>query len=65
MNKKYTEEDLLLYIAKLNGQWFMLKKKIRDYRFKKTGSDEDGRYCVAISVTDLLSWMDDLEDKNE
>lgn len=41
------------------------KKWLIDYRFKKTGSHEDGRYCVAISVTDLLNKIDELESKNE
>lgn len=39
----------------------MLKQRITNYRFNKTGSHEDGRYCVAISVTDLLKWMEELE----
>ena len=45
-----------------NGSnWNKLKKKVTDYRFNKTGSHEDGRYCVAISVTDLLKWMEEIE----
>lgn len=42
-------------------RWEKLKQKAIDYRFNKTGSHEDGRYCVAISVTDLLKWMEELE----
>lgn len=46
-------------------KWNVLKRKVIDYRFNKTGSHEDGRYCVAISVTDLLKWMEELEDEDE
>lgn len=42
-------------------RWNALKRKAIHYRFNKTGSHEDGRYCVAISVTDLLKWMEELE----
>lgn len=38
-----------------------LKKWLIDYRFKKTGSNEDGRYCIAISITDMLKKIEELE----
>ena len=44
-------------------KWNMLKQRIMKYRYDKTGSHEDdGRYCVAISVTDLLEMMKEIED---
>lgn len=47
-------------------KWNALKQKAIDYRFDKIGSHfDDGRYCVAISVTDLLKWMEELEGENE
>lgn len=48
----------------LEKRWNALKQKAIDYRFNKTGSQEDGRYCVAISVTDLIKWMEELENEN-
>lgn len=38
------------------------KKWAIDYRFSKTGSHEDGRYCVVISVTDILNELKFLEE---
>ena len=53
--------ELISDNEKLESRWNALKQKAIDYRFNKTGSHEDGRYCVAISVTDLLKWMEELE----
>ena len=59
------KEDLLEAL-KYKERWCLLKQKVIDYRFNKTGSHLDGRYCVSISVTDLLKWMKELEgEKND
>ena len=42
-----------------------LEKWLIDYRFKKTGSHEDGEYCVAISVTDMLNKIQELKTTSE
>lgn len=63
--RKMYSEQLLEEYYKIRDNWSELKQRISDYRFNKTGSHEDGRYCVSISVTDLLKWMDELEGKNE
>ena len=49
----------------IQQRWDNFKQWLIDYRFNKTGSHEDGRYCVAISVTDLLAKMDEMEENNE
>lgn len=41
------------------------KQWLIDYRYKKTGSHEDGRYSVALSVTDILKKLDEMEKQNE
>lgn len=41
------------------------KQWLIDYRYNATGSHTDGRYCVSLSVTDLLSKMDELKNKGE
>lgn len=41
--------------------WNTLKQRLIDYRYKKSGSHEDGRYCVAMSITDILNLMDEIE----
>lgn len=47
--------------AAAHYKWNMLKQRAINYKFDKNGSHEDGRYCVAISVTDLLKWMEEIE----
>jgi len=54
--------ELINRVRSKEERWDKLKQKAIDYRFNKTGSHEDGRYCVAISVTDLLKWMEELEE---
>lgn len=49
----------------IQQRWDNFKQWLIDYRFNKTGSHEDGRYCVAISVTDLLAKMDEMEENSE
>ena len=44
--------------------WEALKQYVIDYRFNKIGSHEDGRYCVAISVSDILKIMKAFEEEN-
>ena len=44
--------------------WEAFKQYVIDYRFKKTGTHEDGRYCVALSVTDILQIMKAFEEEN-
>ena len=39
------------------------KQWLIDYRYERTGSHEDGRYLVSISVTDLLSKMEELDNE--
>jgi hypothetical protein len=55
----------LCCIEQLKEQRQEFKKWVSDYRYNKTGSNEDGRYCVAISVTDVLNKLNELEGKNE
>ena len=50
---------------KIVNNWNNLKQWLKEYRLNKTGSDKDGRYCVAISITDLLNKMEELENNNE
>lgn len=45
--------------------WYTFKQWLIDYRFNKNGSHEDGRYCVALSVTDLLAKMEEMEGNSE
>ena len=44
-------------------RWNMLKVFLMKYRREKSGSDTDvdGRYCVAMSITDILNKMEELE----
>lgn len=39
------------------------KQWLIDYRYERTGSHDDGRYLVSISVTDLLSKMEELDNE--
>lgn len=39
------------------------KQWLIDYRFSATGSHEDGRYCVAVSVTDLLKKIEEIDNE--
>lgn len=39
------------------------KQWLKDYRFSVTGSHEDGRYCVSISVTDLLNKIEEIDNE--
>ena len=39
------------------------KQWLIDYRYERTGSHEDGRYCVAVSVTDLLNKIEELDNE--
>ena len=56
------------YVCRLQGENRRLKRNrekfkqwLIDYRYERTGSHEDGRYCVAISVTDLLNKIEELD----
>ncbi len=63
-NKIYQElVDKENYRLKKQKEEF--KNWVVEYRYNKTGSNEDGRYCVAISVTDILNKLNELEGKNE
>ena len=44
-------------------KWNKLKERVKNYRLEKTGTEEDGRYCVAISVTDILKMMEEIEEE--
>lgn len=44
-------------------KWEELREFLVDYRFEKTGHNDDRRYCVALSITDLLAKMDEIEKK--
>lgn len=39
------------------------KQWLIDYRYERTGSHEDGRYLVSISVTDLLNKIEELDNE--
>lgn len=46
----------------MKSDWEKLKEYLVNYRLEKTGTNEDKRYCVAISITDLLNRMKEIED---
>lgn len=39
------------------------KQWLIDYRYERTGSHEDGRYLISISVTDLLNKIEELDNE--
>ena len=46
----------------LEQRWEKFKTWIQEYEYKKTGGEDTGRYCVAISVKDLLEKIEELEE---
>lgn len=58
-NEKLKHYKKLYQILKREKEDF--KQWVTDYRYKLTGSHEDGRYCVAISVTDILKRINEME----
>lgn len=54
------------YIEKLENNWEELKKWLKDYEAVKIKTDrldkvEYRRYCIAISVEDILNKMNEIE----
>lgn len=45
--------------------WNELEKYFIDYREAKSGYDVSGRYCVALSIDDILKIMSEIEEKNK
>ena len=44
-------------------KWEEFRQYCIDYRFKMSGHNDDRRYCVALSITDILKKMDEIEEK--
>lgn len=44
-------------------KWYTLKIFLMNYRREKTGLDTDGRYCIALSIEDILEKMNEIEGK--
>lgn len=58
------------YVCRLQGENRRLKRNrekfkqwLIDYRYERTGSHDDGRYLVSISVTDLLNKIEELDNE--
>ena len=53
---------------KLKDNWDNLRRYLADYRYEHSKDypceGADGRYCVAISCTDLLKKMNEIEEGN-
>lgn len=43
--------------------WYNLKLFLNNYRAKYSQGDKDGRYCVALSIDDILKKMKEIEEK--
>lgn len=57
------------YIEELENNWEELKRWLKDYeavKIKTNGLDkvEYRRYCIAISVEDILNKMDEIKGEN-
>lgn len=49
---------------RLKKNWNELRTYFVDYREAKSGYDVSGRYCVALSIDDILKIMSEIEGKN-
>ena len=69
MKKKEDVEKKLMQLKAENEKLKRGDEEFRqwliDYRYNATGSHTDGRYCVSLSVTDLLSKLDEIKNKGE
>ena len=48
---------------KFERNWYVLKKFFIDYREEKSKGCTDRRYCVALSIDDILKKMNEIEEK--
>lgn len=49
---------------KSDKKWERLKQYLKDYKELKGYPDWNGRYCIAISIDELLKKMDEIEKEN-
>lgn len=45
--------------------WYDLKNALLDYQREMTKSNRDQRYCIAMSIDDILDLMSNIEKKNK
>lgn len=48
---------------KFERNWYVLKKFFIDYREEKSKGCTDRRYCIALSIDDILKKMNEIEEK--
>lgn len=57
-------DKLMKEKERFEKNWNELRTYFVDYREAKSGYDVSGRYCVALSIDDIVEIMSEIEEKN-